>query len=119
MSLWQGAEGVHDMTGQEAGGTAPRTMWAYGYEIASSMSQDRLRHIEDLLHLEHSKARYDQRTWEGRFVLEERVTHILVVSDSPDQQLEVNRKLEEELARLDAVFSITPPVAVRGPAQEL
>lgn len=89
-----------------------RTKWAYGYEIAPPMTQARLRAIEHLLEEEHANAKLQTRTWQGRFVVQERVTHILVVSDSSDQGLEVNRRLEAELDRLEAVFSLTPPMPV-------
>lgn len=90
----------------------PRTTWAYGYRIEPPLTQARLRVIEGLLGAERSNAKLGARTWEGRFVVEEQVTHILVVSDSPDQQLEVNHKLEAELRKLDAGYSITPAVAM-------
>lgn len=90
----------------------PRTIWAYGYEIAPPMSPDRLRSIERLLEEEQSNAKRRDRTWASRFVVDERITHILVVSDSPDQHLDINRRLEGELKKLAAAFSITSPVAV-------
>ena len=40
------------------------------------------------------------RVWAGRMVREQRVTHIMVVSDSPDQTLEVNRRLESRLEEI-------------------
>jgi len=72
------------------------------------MTQERLRAVEHLLQEEHANAKLQTRTWQGRFIVQEQVTHLLVVSDSPDQELEVNRKLEEELTRLEAEFSLTP-----------
>lgn len=93
-------------------GLPPRTIWAYGYEIAPPLAPARLRSIERLLDGEHSHAKGSDRTWASRFVVEERVTHILVVSDSPDQHLAINRRLEEELEKMEAGFSITPPVEV-------
>lgn len=100
-------------------GPPPRTIWAYGYQISPPLARDRLRSIEALVDDEHSNAKLDARTWEGRLVVEEQVTHILVVSDSPDQNLTVNRKLEAELKRMKAGFSVTVPLAVSnrpGPA---
>ncbi len=85
-----------------------RKKWAYGYEISPPVTQERLSAIERLLEEEHANARLQTRTWQSRFVVKEQVTHILVVSDSPDQQLEVNHRLEAELTRLEAVFSLTP-----------
>lgn len=99
-------------TGSRNRGPPPRTIWAYGYEIAPPLAPARLRSIERLLDEEHSDARGRDRTWASRFVVEERVTHILVVSDSPDQHLAVNRRLEAELEKLEGGFSITPPVEV-------
>lgn len=90
------------------GPTPSRKKWAYGYEISPPMTQGRLRAIEHLLEEEHANAKLQTRTWQGRFVVEEQVTHILVVSDSPDQGLEVNRSLEAELTRLEAVYTLTP-----------
>jgi hypothetical protein len=43
-------------------------------------------------------------------VPEEVITHILVVSDSPDQDHEGNRKLESELKELKAKFSVSVPM---------
>jgi hypothetical protein len=43
-------------------------------------------------------------------VPEERITHILVVSDSPEQDHEANRRLESELKGLKAKFSISAPM---------
>jgi hypothetical protein len=92
----------------------PVGVWAYGYEIAPPLARHRLRLIESLVEEERSNAKLSARTWEGRLVAEEQVTHILVVADSPSQDLEVNRKLEAELKRLEAVFSLTSPLEVEG-----
>ncbi len=88
----------------------PQRKWAYGYEISPPMTQERLTAIEHLLQEEHANAKLRTRTWQGRFVVQEQVTHLLVVSDSPDQELEVNRRLEAEFTRLEAGFSLTPPM---------
>jgi hypothetical protein len=50
--------------------------------------------------------------WSGRLVREQRVTHILVVSDSPEQNLEVNHRIEAALRDLEAGFSVTSSMAV-------
>lgn len=93
----------------------PTGVWAYGYEISPPLPRRRLRLIEALVGEEHARAKQSARTWEGRLVAEEQVTHILVVSDSPDQSLEVNQKLEAELERLKARFSLTTPLEVERP----
>jgi len=48
----------------------------------------------------------------GRVVLQQQVTHILVVSDSPAPHREANRRRETELKGLKVGFSITAPMAV-------
>lgn len=97
---------------QTTNGTSRQKMWAYGYQITPPQPEGRLAAIQALLDHEHSEAKNRAHTWEGRFVHEEEVTHILVVSDSPDQHLEVNKRLEEALAAIEAGFSLTAPLAV-------
>jgi hypothetical protein len=93
-----------------------RTIWAYAYQILPPQPEDRLDAIRTVLDQANSDARRGARTWTGQVVLEERVTHILVVSDSPAQNHEVNRKLEATLQELNAGFSITVPIAVADDA---
>ena len=88
----------------------PQTRWAYAYQLLPPQLADRLRTIQPLLDDEHTGARLSGRTWAGRVVPEERITHILVVSDSPEQNHESNRKLESELKELKARFSISAPM---------
>lgn len=89
-----------------------RTVWAYAYEIVPPQPEERLRRVLALLDREQAHARLGDRIWEGRFVLGQQVTHILVVSDNPQQDLEANHRLEVELRDLAAGFSITAPMAV-------
>ncbi len=88
------------------------TIWAYTYRIVPPQPEARLREIRALLEREHLDARGDARKWEGRLMVEHEVTHILVVSDSPDQKREVNRRVELVLRQLDAGYSLTAPLAV-------
>jgi hypothetical protein len=90
----------------------PKTIWAYAYQILPPQGAERLRAINSLLDHAHTEAQRDARTWTGRVVVEEQVTHILIVSDSPEQDHEVNQRLEAKLQELNAGFSITVPVAV-------
>ena len=95
--------------------TGPRkSVWAYAYQIVPPQPETRLRAIRALLDREAVDARSRARTWEGRLVAEEHVTHILVVSDGPEQNLVVNERVEAELRDLEAGFSITTPLAVEG-----
>jgi hypothetical protein len=89
-----------------------RALWAYGYELAPPVARDRMGGIQTVLDEGHLEARLSLHTWEGRFINGDDITHILVVCDSPHQGLTVNRKLEAELVRLEAGFSVTEPLEV-------
>ncbi|HWZ27605.1 MAG TPA: hypothetical protein VNX15_03535 [Gemmatimonadales bacterium] len=89
-----------------------KTLWAYAYQIQPPQAEPRLRGIKALLDHEHGDAQRGARTWTGRLVLDALMTHILVVSDGPEQNREVNRKLEAELAGLKAGFALTAPMPV-------
>ena len=89
-----------------------KTRWAYAYEIVPAQPEDLLPSIEALLEGEHADAIEAARTWGSRIVVEPRVTHILVVSDTPKQDLEINRRLEAALREMGADFSVTAPLAV-------
>lgn len=95
---------------------SPKTLWAYAYQIVPPQAEDRLRTIKTLLDHERADAQRGARTWVGRVVLEQQMTHILVVSDSPEQNREVNRKLEAALKELKAGFSMTAPMTVADDA---
>jgi hypothetical protein len=100
-------------------GLRPDTIWAYGYRIDPPQAEARLSAIRALLDEAKSDARSGARIFEGRFLREQQVTHILVVSDSPDQNRAVNQKLEAALKELSAEFSITAPMAVASEAHAL
>ena len=89
-----------------------KSVWAYAYQIVPPQAEDRLRSIKTLLDHEHAEARRGARTWAGRVVLEQQATHILVVSDSPQQNHEVNLRLEAELKALKVGYKITTPMVV-------
>src|SRR5712671_1828281 len=96
---------------------AAKTIWAYAYQIMPPQGAKRLHAIKTLLDHAHTEAQSSERTWTGRVVVEEQVTHILIVSDSPEQNHEVNRRLEAKLQELNAGFSLTVPVAVVADAE--
>lgn len=91
-----------------------KPVWAYAYQILPPQAEDRLHTIKTLLDKENADAQRAARTWAGRVVVEQQVTHILVVSDSPEQDHAVNRRLEAKLQELNAGFSMTVPIAVVG-----
>lgn len=94
-----------------------RSLWAYAYRIVPPQPSSGLGGIRTLLKDEAAAARGDARTWSGRLVLARGATHILIVSDAPGRNHSINRWLEAELDRLDAVFSVSEPLAVTGPAE--
>lgn len=103
------------------GSKAPKALWAYAYEIVPPKHADHMKVIEAFLEDEHVQAKQTARTWRGQLVCEQQVTHILVVSDTPDQSGEVNRRLENRLKTLKAGFSRTVPMPLdgdHGPAPE-
>ncbi|MFN2571812.1 MAG: hypothetical protein ABR537_09415 [Gemmatimonadales bacterium] len=84
--------------------------WAYVYQLSPPQLADRLLTVQQLLDEENAHAQMSGRTWSGRVVVEEQITHILVVSDSPEQDHAGNRKLEAELKGLQATFSLSAPL---------
>jgi hypothetical protein len=94
-----------------------RNLLAYAYEIVPPQPFTRLGAIRAILKDGAAAARAGARTWAGRLVLEQRATHILIVSDAPGRNLAIEQRLEAELARLDARFSVTGPLAVADPAE--
>jgi len=93
-----------------------KTVWAYAYQILPPQSAERLRAIQVLLDREHVHAHSEARTWAGRIVLEQKVTLILVVTDTPEQDREINQKLAAEVEQLQAALLITAPLAVADDA---
>ncbi len=92
----------------------PRTIWAYSYRLVPPQSAATLRKIKTILEREHRDAEAQHATWEGRLVSDERIAHILVLSESPDLDLAVNHRIEDALRAIDAGFAVTVPLAVSG-----
>jgi hypothetical protein len=90
---------------------AARTLWAYGYELVPSHPQDRIAEIRDLIERQNQDAAKEGRTWNARLVTR-RVTHVMIVSTSPDVDLDHNRRLEAELTGLGVQFLTTVPMRV-------
>ncbi|MEX2182644.1 MAG: hypothetical protein WD771_11430 [Gemmatimonadaceae bacterium] len=87
-------------------------IWAYTYRIEPPQPAAKLRGIKALLDREHVAAKRRAGTWEGRMVADERVSNILVLADTPDLDLEANRRLETALRALDAAYELTVPMVV-------
>lgn len=90
----------------------PPLIWAYTYRLSPPQAAGRLRHIRELIEEEHALIAAEQGTWEGRLVVDDRVAHILVLSNSPELSRNVNQRIEEELARMGAGYTITVPMAI-------
>ena len=95
-----------------------KRLWVYAYQIVPPLPSARLGAIRMLLKDETAAARDAVRTWSARLVLERRVTHILIVSDDPARDGAIREQLEAELARLDASFAVTKPMAATTGARE-
>ncbi|MDT8369651.1 MAG: hypothetical protein RQ745_10625 [Longimicrobiales bacterium] len=93
-------------------GGPDRVLWAYGYELAPPVARDRLGSMQAVLDAGHTEARKTSEIWEGRFINGDYITHILVVSDTPAQDLDINRRVEAELTRLDAGYSVSASLEV-------
>jgi hypothetical protein len=96
---------------------SPKTMWTYAYRIVPPQAEHRLSTIKALLEHEQADARRKALTWVGRVVLEEQITHIMVVSDSPERSREANGRLEAEFKALAVGYSISAPMLVEHDAE--
>ncbi len=94
------------------GGLPFRAIWTYGYVLIPPIPRIRLGPMEALLSDGHAEAAMASRTWEGRLINGDDITHILVVSDRPEQNLGVNVRLEAELNRLKAPFAVTEALVI-------
>ena len=95
-----------------AANSPPRTVWTYAYEIWPPQAENRMRFVLAILEREHEEARREARRWTGLLVQERQITNILIVSDSPQQDLDINQRLETALAELRVGFSRTIPLEV-------
>ncbi len=89
-----------------------RSIWAYGYVLVPPVERHRVGPLQAALDNGNQKARLGAHTWEARLINGDDITHILVVSDRPEQDLDANQLLEVELNRLDAPFEITHAVQI-------
>lgn len=90
-------------------------LWAYSYRLIPPMRPERLRALRTLLTRVQKAAKGRNGVWEGHMVAEERISHILVLSDSADLDDETNRRIASALHALDAAFAVTVPLAVGDP----
>jgi hypothetical protein len=90
--------------------------WAYAYQLNAPQPEPRFAKIKTLLRRARLAAQRDGRLWTGRIVVEAHITHILVVTDAPDDVRAVNRAIDAELKRLKIDFAITGPARVSFPS---
>lgn len=96
---------------------APAGLWAYTYQMEPPQAESRMALIRALVDEENGEAKRGPLKWTARLVVEPRVTHVLVVSDSPELLHEGNRKLQAELKASGVRFSVTVPMLVGGPGR--
>jgi len=89
--------------------------WAYAYQLDPPQPEPRFAKLKALLHRARQAAQRDGRLWTGKIVMEAHITHILVVTDAPDQARSVDRAIDAELRRLKMSFAITGPARVSLP----
>lgn len=93
-------------------------LWAYAYQLLPPRATDRMSSILELVDQENANALRNTRTWTARLVAEPQVTHVLVLSDTPDLDRDMNRRLEAKLRDLDVRFTVTLPMRVDEPSPD-
>ena len=74
--------------------------WAYAYQLNPPQPEPRFAKVRMLLRRARLAAQRDGRLWTGQIVMESHITHILVVTDAPDEVHTVDRAIDAELKRL-------------------
>ncbi len=87
-------------------------LWAYAYELLPPHAVRRMQAIRALLDEANGGAAREDRKWAARLVLENQVTHLLVVSDTPEMDPDITRRIEAALKELDVPYSVTLPMPV-------
>ncbi len=100
-------------TNDQGGKPSPEvSLWAYAYELLPPHAVRRMQAIRALLEEANGGAAREDRRWAARLVLENQVTHLLIVSDTPEMDPEINRRIEAALKELDVRYSVTLPMPV-------
>ena len=89
--------------------------WAYAYQLNPPQPEPRFAKLKILLRRARLAAQRDGRLWTGQIVMEAHITHILVVTDAPEELRAVDRAIDAELKRLKMGFAITRPARVSLP----
>lgn len=93
-------------------------LWAYAYELLPPRTTDRMGGILEFVDQENADALRNARKWTGRLVAEPHVTHVLILSDTPERDRDMNRRLEARLRELDVRFTVTLPMRVDEPSPD-
>ena len=96
--------------------SAEKTLWVYGYEMTPPQPETQITAIRHILDRENNEAKRTARAWTARLVTRQQATHVLIVSATPELDLELNRKLEAELKALGSEFTVTVPMPIRSEA---
>jgi hypothetical protein len=83
--------------------------WVYAYQLDPPQPEARFKKVNALVRQVQSAATRKGRLWTGRIVVETLITHLLIVTDHPEQVPAVNRAIEAELKQLDMGFALTGP----------
>jgi hypothetical protein len=87
----------------------PYDRWVYAYQLDPPQPEPRFKKINALVRQAQSAAARKGRIWTGRIVVETLITHLLIVTDHPEQVPAVNQAIEAELKQLDMGFALTGP----------
>jgi hypothetical protein len=91
---------------------ALNTRWVYAYQLDPPQPEPKFKKINALVHKAEAAATRGGHLWTGRIVVETLVTHLLVVTDDPQQAPDVNRAIEAELKHHAMGFALTGPAAL-------
>src|SRR6266853_3172461 len=78
--------------------------WAYAYQLNPPQPEPRFAKLKILLRRARRAAQRDGRLWTGQIVMEAHITHILVVTDAPDEVRAVDRA-DRKSTRLNSSHS--------------
>ena len=96
------------------GPRAPKS-WAYAFQLNPPQPEPRFARVKMLLGRARKAAERHGRLWTGKIVMETHITHILVVTNAPEEVRAVDQAIEAELKRLKMGFTITGPARVSLP----
>jgi len=91
---------------------ALNTRWVYAYQLDPPQPEPKFKKIHSLVRQAQTAAQRGGHLWTGRIVVETLVTHLLIVTDDPQQAPGVNRAIEAQLKQHAMGFALTGPAAL-------